>query len=71
MRLCLVSVRCIIVGFHWVFMMCCRSRIVLCIPLVLKVTDFLGGCRYSIVSDESFCVFEYCAVCGSFVACSV
>ena len=32
-------------------MMACRSRIVLCIPLVLKVTAFMGGWRYSFVVE--------------------
>jgi hypothetical protein len=44
---------------------------VLCIPLVSKVAAFMGGCRYSIVSDESCCAFWYCVVCGSFVVCWV
>jgi hypothetical protein len=60
MWLCLVYVRCIIVGFFWVFMMSCRSRIMLCIALVLKVTAFMGGCRYSIVSEMSCCVLGHC-----------
>ncbi len=30
-------------------MMVCRSWIVLCIPLVLKVTAFMGGWRYSFI----------------------
>ncbi len=34
-------------GFFWVFMMVCRSRNVLCIPLVLKVIAFMGGWRYN------------------------
>ncbi len=34
-------------GAHDFFM----SKIVLCIPLVLKVTAFMGGCRYSIVPE--------------------
>ena len=34
----------------------------LCIPLVLKVTAFMGGCRYSIVSDDSCCVWGYCCL---------
>ena len=71
MWMCLVSVRCIIVGFCWVFMTRCRSRIVLCIPLVLKVIDFMCGCRYSIVSGDSCCVFGCCVVWSSFVACWV
>jgi hypothetical protein len=65
----LVSMRCIIVGFFGVFVMCCRSRVVLCIPLGLKVTAFMGGCRHSNVSNESCCVLGYCGVCGSFVGC--
>ena len=68
---CLVSVRCVIVGFWWGFMMLCKSRIVLCIPLVLKVTECMGGGRYSIVSGDSSCVFGYCGGSGSFVACWV
>ena len=43
MWLCLVSVRWIIVGFFWVVMMYCRSKIVLCIPLVLKVSALMEG----------------------------
>jgi len=39
------------VGFFWEFMMFCRSKIVLCIPLVLEVTVFMGGCRYSVVVE--------------------
>ena len=42
--------------FFWAFMMCCRSRIMLCIPLVLKVAAFMDGCQYLIVSDEACCV---------------
>ena len=45
MWLCFVYVRWSIVGFFWVFMMACRSRIVLCIPLVLNVIAFMGGWR--------------------------
>ena len=52
-------------------MMRCKSRIVLCIPLVLKVNAFMGGCRNSIVSGDSCCVVRYCGVWGSFVACWV
>ena len=51
MWLCFVSVRWSIVGFLWVVMMVCRSRIVLCMPLVLKVIAFMGGWRYSFVVD--------------------
>ncbi len=43
--------RWIIVGFLWVLMIFCRSKIVLCIPMVFKVTDFMGGCQYLIVSE--------------------
>ena len=56
MWLCLVYVRWIIVGFFLLFMMCCRSRIVLCVPRVLKVIAFMGGCRYSSVFGGSWCV---------------
>ena len=31
--------------------MVCRSRIVLCMPLVLKVIAFMGGWRYSFVVE--------------------
>ncbi len=49
--LCFVSVRWIIVGFLWVLVILCRSKIVLCIPLVLKVAAFMGGCWYSFVFE--------------------
>ena len=68
MRLCFVSVRWIIVGFFLVFMMVCRSKIVLCIPLVLKVTVFMGRWRYSVMVEvlcSSFlCVGLFGAVVG-------
>ena len=53
-------------GLFWVFIMFCRSRIVLCIPLVLNVTAFMGGCRYSFVvgvlccSILCFCLDDGC-----------
>ena len=47
-------------------MMVCRSRIVLCIPLVLKVTAFMGGWRYSCVV-EVLCSSILCF--GLIVAC--
>ncbi len=51
MWLCFASVRWIIVGFVWVFMMDCRSIIVMYMSLLLKVTAFTGGWRYSIVVE--------------------
>jgi hypothetical protein len=53
MWLCLVSVRCIMVGFSLEFRMWCRSMIVLCIPLVLNVTACMGGCLYDVVEVSS------------------
>ena len=49
------SVRWSISGlFLLMLMMFCRSKTVLCIPLVLNVTAFMGGCLYSFV-------FVYCS----------
>jgi hypothetical protein len=59
-RLCLVSVRCIIVGLDWAFNRRCKSRIVLCLPLVLKVTALIGGCQYMSLVISSCCVFVCC-----------
>ena len=42
--LCLVSVRFTSVDLLGVFTMCCRSSIVLCMPLVLNETAFMAGC---------------------------
>jgi len=67
MWLCLVSVRCIIIGFFLVFVTGCRYKIVLCIPLVLKVAAFMDGCRYSFVSDVSSFIFVFCIVFGAYV----
>ncbi len=36
-------------AFFWELVMFCMSKIVLYIPLVLKVTAFMDGCRYSVV----------------------
>ena len=43
MWLCFVSVRWSIASLFLVFMICCRSSIVLCIPLVFKVIVFMHG----------------------------
>ena len=48
-------------------MMVCRSRIVLCIPLVLKVTAFMGGWRYSFVVEVCCSAFFYVGLFGAFV----
>jgi hypothetical protein len=48
--------------FVWMFMMCCRYKIVMCIPRVLKVIALMGGCRYSSVFGGSWRVFGYCDV---------
>ena len=68
MWLCFVSVRWSIVGFFWVFMMVCRSRIVLCIPLVLNVIAFMGGWRYTGV-DVVLCSSRLCG--GLFSDCVI
>ena len=47
-------------------MMFCRSKIVLCIPLVLKVTVFMGGCRYSFVAVVWCTAFVCVALFGVF-----
>ena len=44
MWLCLVSVRCMIVGFCLEFRMWWRSNMALCIPLVLNATAWMAGC---------------------------
>ena len=49
------------------FMMCFRSRIVLCIPLVLKVAALMDGCMYSRGSNDSCCVLGCYVVRGSFM----
>ena len=48
-------------------MMFCRSKIVLCIPLVSKVTAFMGGCRYSIVFEVCCSTFVCVGLFGAFV----
>ena len=50
MWLCLVSVRCMIVGFCLEFRMWCRSILVLCIPLVLNVTACIARFLYDVVA---------------------
>ncbi len=37
------------VGFFVEFRMWCRSKMVLCIPLVLNVTAWMAGCLYDVV----------------------
>ena len=53
MWLCLVFVRWMMVGFCLEFRMCCRSMIMLCIPLVLNVTACMAGCLYDVVEVSS------------------
>ncbi len=48
-------------------MMFCRSEIVSCILLVLKVTAFMGGCRYSIVFEVGCSAFLFVGLFGAFV----
>ena len=70
--LCLVSARCIInMGLVWVFIMWCRPRIVLCMPLVLNVTTLMDGCLYGTLSCVSCCVFVRWFVCELSVSCCV
>ena len=49
-------------GLFWVFIMFCRSRIVLCMLLVLNVTSFMGGCRYSFVVGMWCCSFLFLGI---------
>ena len=42
-RLCFVSVRYIIICFVELLMICCKSKIVACMPLVLSVTAVIAG----------------------------
>jgi hypothetical protein len=48
-------------------MIFCRSKIVLCIPLVLKMADFMGGCWYSIVSEVCCSAFVCVGLFGAFM----
>jgi len=47
--MCLVSGIWSSVGLVGIFSMCCRSNMVLCMFLVLKVIAFMVGCRYDLV----------------------
>ncbi len=47
--------------------MFCRSKIVFCIPLVLKVFAFMGGSRYSIVSEVWCSAFVCVGLFGAFM----
>ena len=46
MCLCLVSARAMMLGFGLVLRRFCRSSIVVCIPLVLRVRALMVGCVY-------------------------
>jgi len=43
---------------------------VICISLVFKVTDFMGGCRYLVVSIES-CVLRFWVLCCLWIVCGL
>jgi len=58
---CLVSVSDLICGEGCVEILCCRSNIVVCMPLVLRARAMMDGWVYLGVSrvsrvDEGFCV---------------
>ena len=48
-------------------MMFCKSRMVLCIPLVLKVIAFMGGWRYSFMVEVCCSDFLCVGMFGVFV----
>ena len=54
-------------GLFWVFIMFCMSRIMLCIPRVLNVTAFMGGCRYSFVVGMRCCSFLFLGIVDGWV----
>ena len=47
--------------------MFCKSRIVLCMPLVLKLIAFMGGWRYSFVVEVCCSDFLCVGLFGAFV----
>ena len=66
----LASMSCIMVGLVWVCSMCCRTKIVSCMPLVSNVAALMSGCRYASLASASPCVCV-CVVLFVFWVCPV
>jgi hypothetical protein len=64
---CVVSVSTLICGGVCFASMFCRYRIVVCIPLVLRVRAGMGGWVYSCVAIGSICSRDCCVVFGIWV----
>ena len=65
MCLCFVSIRAIIFGLLCVLRISCKSKMVVCIPLVLRVRTVIAGWEYAWVDGGVLGCVGFCCIGGS------